>query len=37
MKDDMTDNVNQLYVRDINRWIICQLIMWIAYILRELH
>jgi hypothetical protein len=37
MHDDVADDLNQLYVGDINWWMMWQLIMWIACISRELH
>jgi hypothetical protein len=37
MQDNMADDVNQLYVGNINWWMIWRLMMWIAYMSRELH
>jgi hypothetical protein len=30
IKDDVIDDVNHLHVGDINWWMICHLMMWIA-------
>jgi hypothetical protein len=37
MKDGVANDVDMLYVRDINQWMMWQLMIWIAYMSRELH
>jgi hypothetical protein len=31
MQDDVTDDVDQIHMGDINWWMIYQLMMWITY------
>jgi hypothetical protein len=31
------DDVDQMHIGDINWWMMCQLMRWIAYISSELH
>jgi hypothetical protein len=37
MYGDVVEDVDKLHMRDINWWMMWQLMMWIACISRELH
>jgi hypothetical protein len=37
LQDDVANDIDQLHVGDINGWMMCQLMIWIACMSRELY